>query len=87
MQDKHFSDAWVIAWGPGFHADLASEWEPFRAARAALAGVACAPRAKELAVQHAALLPQLQAQLGVFVQQRTFTVSMRLCLPALSCGT
>ena len=53
----------MIAWGPGFHADLASEWEPFRAARSALAGVASVARAKELAALHASLLRQLQAEL------------------------
>ena len=63
-------DAWVLAWGPGLHADLAVEWEGFRAARTALGSVASPARARELASAHLALLPQLQAQLDVYVRQR-----------------
>ncbi|KAK9792689.1 hypothetical protein WJX73_001305 [Symbiochloris irregularis] len=71
LVDKHFADSWVISWGPGLHADLAVEWDGFRAARSALATVASPAHAKELAAAHAALWPKLQAQLDVYVRHRS----------------
>lgn len=74
LQDKHFADCWVVAWGPGFQADLALEWESFRAARTALAGTASVPRARELSSLHALALPQLQAELSSYLHRGSFTV-------------
>ena len=34
--DKHFADNWVISFYLGYHVDLTSAWEPYKAARLAL---------------------------------------------------
>lgn len=64
----------MISWGPGLHADLAVEWDGFRAARAALSTVATAAHAQEVAAAHASLWPKLQAQLDMYVRHRSLEV-------------
>ena len=66
----------MVAWGPGFRSDLAVEWESFRAARSALAGVVTAARARDQAATYAAALPGLQAQLASFLQEGKLKVGL-----------
>ena len=30
LLDRHLSDSWVLAWGPGQLADVAREWLPYK---------------------------------------------------------
>ena len=83
--DRHFSDNWVVAWGSGCIADLAVEWEPFKAARAALAGVVSVSRARDLGSAITAALPDILAQLTAHTSKahlsvRTLSLSMAIWL-------
>ena len=79
---RHFAYNWVVAWGPGCRSDLALEWEAFRAARAALAGVVTPARAREAAATYAAALPELRAQLASFLVEGRLKVggALQACI-------
>ena len=76
---RHFTDNWVVAWGPGFRSDLAVEWESFKAARSALSGVVTPSRARDQAATYAAALPGLQAQLSSFLLEGKLKVALLRC--------
>ncbi|KAK9819738.1 hypothetical protein WJX72_001772 [[Myrmecia] bisecta] len=67
LVDKHFSDSWMVPWAPGFCADLAWEWDQYRAARAALAGVVAPGRVRDLAQMYKGLLPGLESQMSHYL--------------------
>lgn len=46
--DKHFPDNWVIAYYLGFIVDLSVAWEPYKAARSALANTLQIPNIMKL---------------------------------------
>lgn len=64
LVDRHFSDTWVVAWGHGMLTDLATEWENFRAARAALTGVVSVSRVRDIGQAIKLSLPETLRQLA-----------------------
>lgn len=74
LADRHFADAWVVAWGPGFYTDLAVEWDGFKAARAALSGVVSVSRARDAALNAAGGLPALRDQLTTHLAKGAVSV-------------
>lgn len=74
LADRHFADAWVVAWGPGFYTDLAVEWDSFRAARSALAGAVSVSRARDAASNAAAVVPQYRSQLASHLAKGSLSV-------------
>eukprot|EP00884_Botryococcus_braunii_P002738 jgi/Botrbrau1/12465/Bobra.0169s0012.2 len=67
LVDRHFCDCWMVSWAPGFRADLALEWDSWRAARAAILTVATTGRARDTASIYAAATPELRAQLASYL--------------------
>lgn len=57
----------VVSWGPGFRADLAREWDNWRAARGALHAVVTTARARDTAAAFAAATPSLRSQLASYL--------------------
>jgi len=48
--DKHFYDCWVIPFYLGYFVDLSVQWEPYKAAKLAIANTVEISYVKELAV-------------------------------------
>ncbi len=50
--DRHFADNWVIALYMGYTVDLSIVWEPYKAARLALANTLQLSNVKRLVAAH-----------------------------------
>eukprot|EP00771_Trimastix_marina_P004021 gnl/Trimastix_PCT/750.p1 GENE.gnl/Trimastix_PCT/750~~gnl/Trimastix_PCT/750.p1 ORF type:complete len:1166 (-),score=486.01 gnl/Trimastix_PCT/750:907-4029(-) len=50
--DKYFSDNWIISYYMGFVVDLSVAWEPYRAARAALASTIALQNVRQVHARH-----------------------------------
>ncbi|KNC47128.1 WASH complex subunit strumpellin [Thecamonas trahens ATCC 50062] len=59
--DKHFPDNWVIPYYMGFTVDLSLRWQPYRAARDALANTIKVAHVRSLVASQVSKVPQLLA--------------------------
>jgi len=67
-------------------ADLAMEWDSFRAARAALAGVVSVSRARDVAAATTASIPDYRSQLAAHLSKGHLTVNIPHATDLISCG-
>lgn len=69
----------MVSWGPGFRADLAREWDNWRAARGALFAVVTTARARDTAVAYAVATPSLRSQLASYLVDGQLKVPLWPC--------
>ena len=79
--DRHFAGAdayWVVPFYMGFLEELPHVWEPYKAAKAALANVCSPAEIKRLYQNHTALLGQVRRQLAHYLTEGVLTEEFAL---------
>lgn len=91
--DKHFCDNWVISYYMGVTVDLMEAWEPFKAAKAALANIVEKTHVTELVEKYAEKLnkcvlnvQQLLVE-GVLIEQYILDNIAKLLNTLRECNT
>ncbi|KAJ4457254.1 putative WASH complex subunit 5 [Paratrimastix pyriformis] len=67
--DKYFADNWVLSFYMGFTVDLAQQWEPYKAARAALANTINPANVRMLIQRNQQRLADLSAELRRYLTE------------------
>eukprot|EP00931_Biecheleriopsis_adriatica_P006924 TRINITY_DN108266_c0_g1_i1.p1 TRINITY_DN108266_c0_g1~~TRINITY_DN108266_c0_g1_i1.p1 ORF type:complete len:1198 (-),score=267.36 TRINITY_DN108266_c0_g1_i1:180-3773(-) len=67
--DRHFGDAWVVAYSLGCTADLLAMWAPYPAAKQALGNAVSAGNVKQLQDQHLVRLAKTREQLSEYLTE------------------
>lgn len=71
--NRHFGDAWVVAFALGFTADLAVMWAPYAAAREALGAAVTVASARHLRARHNERLAATRQQLKEYLTEGVLT--------------
>ena len=73
IADKYFPDNWVIAYYLGFTADVAQQWEPFKAARAAIGNTMQMANVTRASTQYWRNLEVLEKELDAYLMDGVMT--------------
>lgn len=71
--NRHFSEAWVVAYALGFTADLLAMWAPYPAARQALTAAITQASVRQLREQHTERLAATRQQLADYLKEGVLT--------------
>eukprot|EP00427_Karlodinium_veneficum_P057306 CAMPEP_0169422020 /NCGR_PEP_ID=MMETSP1017-20121227/66646_1 /TAXON_ID=342587 /ORGANISM="Karlodinium micrum, Strain CCMP2283" /LENGTH=119 /DNA_ID=CAMNT_0009531433 /DNA_START=1 /DNA_END=357 /DNA_ORIENTATION=- len=71
--NRHFGDAWVVAYALGFTADLLAMWAPYSAAKQALTAAVTPNIVKHLRDQHTQKLADVRKKLEDYLTEGALT--------------